>query len=210
MKNHHSFFSIVIPLAAIIFLAESVPCQSSIKTENFDTDPGARGWTGLLNTSSGNSYGFSPNTSYAGGGNGEAGGVFARLNSLHYYGDTGIGNLSLNNSLFASGKFSVGNRSNSTTSQQIGFFNTANTATPLTNVFNMVVGEPQFGTNTYRMSLRMRLSDASQIRRQDKQPSVMANIFGICRMIQMQVLQVRHNCEFLDLVEPFYKHTRWH
>jgi len=78
--------------------------------ETFDTDPVTRGWAGVNNTSSGNSFGFVPSN---GSGNnvgsdsasGEAGGLLVRSTTEASYGATNVGTLSLSIPLAASGSF---------------------------------------------------------------------------------------------------------
>ncbi len=140
-------------------IADALPIQA----EAFDSEPAPRGWTGSLNTSGGNSYGYSAATQHAGGlGAGEAGGTFARLTTRHFYADTTLGgSLDLDDPIQSSGSFFIGNRVNASTSQQVGFLNTAGAIG--SNIMGIVLGEPAPSSSDYRVRLRLRLGDGTEL-----------------------------------------------
>ena len=87
-----------------VLLVLSSGANGAITTcfENMDSDPG---WTSQGSGVNGNDFGYRP-TSFAGGSAGEIGGHFTRSMFQRAYGDTDLGGeLTLDNSLSASGKF---------------------------------------------------------------------------------------------------------
>ena len=104
-------------------VTQSTSCENSLKNEFFDKDPGWDSANNLPNYGEckqiTQDFGFS-NTNYAGLSLGELGGLISRSVKPAYYGDD-IGTLTLNDSLVASGTFSLANSDDGVVS--IGWFN---------------------------------------------------------------------------------------
>ena len=101
--------------AAAVFVGLAGAAGAALVTETFDTDPAARGWVGINNTSGGNSFAF---VSSDGLGNnvgadttsGEVGGLMVRSPTEASYGVSISGSLSLAQSFTASGSFDITNQ----------------------------------------------------------------------------------------------------
>ncbi len=114
-------------------------------TETFATSPGDRGWKGNGNTSGGNNFGWSPNTSHCENMNaeymqdkGEIGGIFARSNTYRWYADTSIGTKNRAQTLHLGGNLRMTN-ANFEGAFRIGYFNTAD---PGNNFVGIEIREP--------------------------------------------------------------------
>ncbi|MDO8971173.1 MAG: hypothetical protein Q7U74_10825, partial [Saprospiraceae bacterium] len=115
-------------------------------TENFNTDPVGRGWTGSGNTTGGNNFGWSSTTAWAEAGNhgayqqpkGEIGGVFARSSTYRWYADTNIGTRNRTQTLHLSGNFQMADV-NFDGGFHIGYFNTSS---PGSNFIGIEFHEP--------------------------------------------------------------------
>jgi hypothetical protein len=124
IRFHSDSLRAVLVAAAFSLLLVGVVGRlwGAIQVENFDVDPG---WSGNSNTGYGNNnFGYS-NTSFAGGAPGEAGGaVSTRTDKITWYADTDLGgSLSLQESLMASGRFTVQSIAPGVTGAlDIGFF----------------------------------------------------------------------------------------
>jgi len=100
-------------------------------TENFNTDPSARGWTGSGNTADGNNFGWSSTTAWAEAVNhgaykqpkGEIGGAFACSSTYRWYADTNLGTKNRTQTLHLSGNFQIADV-NFDGSFHIGYFST--------------------------------------------------------------------------------------
>jgi hypothetical protein len=74
-----------------------------LRTETFDTNPS---WMSIGSGSNGNLFGFQPQSTFAGGGAGEAGGTFTRSDFNRVYADTNLGGfIDLDQPFEAHGKF---------------------------------------------------------------------------------------------------------
>jgi uncharacterized repeat protein (TIGR02543 family) len=115
-------------------------------TENFNTDPSARGWTASNNTTNGNDFKWSSTTTWAESGNsgayqqpkGEIGGVFARSSTYRWYADTNLGTRNRTQTLHLSGNFQMADV-NFDGTFRIGYFNTS---TPGSNFIGIEFHEP--------------------------------------------------------------------
>jgi len=94
----------------VVVCCQFVACGQSTRTENFDKDPG---WTGVNNQPRfppclvvDQDFGYSPKTSFTGGGRGEIGGKIWRASSKAYYAKV-IATKTFRDKLSASGKFAV-------------------------------------------------------------------------------------------------------
>jgi len=112
-------------------------------TETFATSLG--GWTGSGNTTDGNNFGWSSNTSHTQNSNagymrdkGEIGGVFARSATYRWYADTTIGNKKRTDTLHLAGIMRVANE-NFEGTFRLGYFNTAS---PGSNFIGIEIREP--------------------------------------------------------------------
>jgi len=112
-------------------------------TETFATSLG--GWSGSGNTSDGNNFGWSSNTSHSQNGNagymrdkGEIGGVFARSANYRWYADTTIGNKNRTDTLHLAGIMRVANE-NFEGTFRLGYFNTSS---PGSNFIGIEIREP--------------------------------------------------------------------
>ena len=101
------------------------PFVTRTKVETFDTlaSTTADGWTGFLNRSGFENYGWS-NTGNASGTNGEAGGIFVRTNSRSYFADTTIGTLTLNDYITAAGTVMIVTPPQNNENVYVTYFNT--------------------------------------------------------------------------------------
>jgi antitoxin component YwqK of YwqJK toxin-antitoxin module len=113
--------------------------------ETFVTSPYDRGWTGNNNTSDGNNFGWSSNTSWCENQNaeymhekGEIGGVFARSTKYHWYADTCIGKKNRTQTLHLAGNLRMVNE-NFDGKFRIGYFNTRD---PANNFVGIEIREP--------------------------------------------------------------------
>jgi len=115
-------------------------------TENFNTDPSGRGWTGSGNTAGGNNFGWSSTTAWAEVENhgtyqqprGEAGGVFARSDTYRWYADTSLGTRNRTQTLHLSGNWRLRNESFDG-AFRIGYFNTSS---PGSNFIGLEIRQP--------------------------------------------------------------------
>ena len=74
MTHYHRTIS----LPCVVFLAlfvNSTKSYGDTRTQNFTTDPG---WAAVGSGANGNSFGYQPASSFAGGASGEGGGTFTR------------------------------------------------------------------------------------------------------------------------------------
>ena len=96
-------------LTAVALLTSARCAIGATVTETFDVDPG---WTSVGNGINGNDFGYQPNSSYAGGVQGEVGGRFTRTDTNKVYADTTIGGtLTLDEPFEASGRIDATARS---------------------------------------------------------------------------------------------------
>lgn len=110
-----------IAFIAWIALAAVPALALNTVTENFNDDPF---WTSLNATAVNDNYGYSPSTNNAGGGVGEAGGLFGRHDAFDsFYADTDLGGtLSALNPLHSSGKVSIDSSLSPQFPMNISFF----------------------------------------------------------------------------------------
>jgi hypothetical protein len=113
--------------------------------ENFSSSPSDRGWTGNGNTTDGNSFGWSSNTSWCENHNvqyvkdkGEIGGVFARSTNYRWFADTSIDTKNRTQTLHLAGNLRMDNV-NFEGTFRIGYFNTND---PATNFVGIEIREP--------------------------------------------------------------------
>jgi len=114
-------------------------------TENFNTAPSDRGWTGSGHTAGGNDFGWS-STTWTEAGNsatyphpkGEIGGVFARSATYRWYADTNIGPRNRTQTLHLSGLWRLRNE-NSAGTIRIGYFDTLK---PESDFIGLEIREP--------------------------------------------------------------------
>lgn len=91
-----------------------------------DEAVGDPGWIGAGNTTSGNNYGWSYNTNFAGGAVGEIGGTIARNDNESYYADVNLSRtFSLNDTLTASGKLTLFGQNNTDGEWLLGHISSA-------------------------------------------------------------------------------------
>jgi hypothetical protein len=154
--------SSVVALALAVMPAAA---GAAVQTEDFTSDPG---WTGVGNTTNGNTFGYK-GTSNAGGAAGEAGGDFvAHTAGTDYYADTTLGGtLSQQNVLSASGRFTVAQTPNVNDGQfEIGWFDTTPSSLFDNGPFEGIVMHiREQTTTTYRVNVRVgdQRSNASDI-----------------------------------------------
>jgi MYXO-CTERM domain-containing protein len=143
-------------LAGMVLTATS---HASLITENFDVDPG---WSSSGNSINGNSFGFS-NTNLVTGSAGEAGGTFARSQSIAYYADTTLGGtLYRADSLTLNGSLRLVN-SDFNGSILVGYFNTSDLLAP-TQFIGIQFAEPSgLAGNPFRALATIRSSDNSTV-----------------------------------------------
>jgi antitoxin component YwqK of YwqJK toxin-antitoxin module len=114
--------------------------------ETFASSPCDRGWTGNGNTTDGNNFGWSSNTSWCENLNakynqdkGEIGGVFARSNKYRWFADTSIDKKNRTQTLHLAGNLRMDNV-NFEGSFRIGYFNTND---PANNFVGIEIREPK-------------------------------------------------------------------
>jgi len=160
-------------------------------TEDFDQnspDPGNRGWTGKGNTSLGNNFGWSQNTSWNTFGNrppsksrGEIGGIFARSSTYRWYADTSISKKNRTQNLHLSGRWYIHRPGNFKGIFRIGYFNTDS---PDNNFIGIEIREPsgtildpesKYSGKTFRTYLTVRGPDGTTISEEPFEPFTAAS-----------------------------------
>lgn len=151
--------------ASVLALSLVGVSAASAATENFDSDPG---WTGVGNTTGGNTFEWK-NSNNAGGTPGEAGGDFvADSSGMDFYADTTLGGtLSQQDTLLATGRFTVLEPPAETDGQfEIGWFDTTPSSLFDNGPFEGVVMHiREQSASTYRVNVRVgdQRSNASDI-----------------------------------------------
>jgi len=149
------------------------PTNYPRETQNFDSaaSASASGWTGLNNTSDGNSFGFGNTNNTAGTSPaGEAGGTFARSTPPSYYADLTVGptpgsGFNVHTSFAATGELFLGAPSNPDNNLElIGYFRTASAAPADPSNMNAGLQFQDRGDNNYNVIAQFALdNDSGQV-----------------------------------------------